>query len=249
MSANSALLDTDGVTKRFGGLTAVDNVDFTLDMGHTKSLIGPNGAGKTTLINCLTGALDVTSGRIRFKGEEITDNSPDERARAGVGRTYQITNLFDEFTVMENARLAAQIDQGPNRKVGAHYASLVGPRETALTVLEQVGLDDRLERTVSSLSHGEKRQLELAVAMATDPDLLLLDEPTAGMSKENSVIIQNLISDLKDEYAILLVEHNLDVVMEVSDSIMVLHQGAIIADGVPEEVREDERVRDAYMGT
>ena len=246
---SDAVLAAEGITKRFGAVVAADDVTFEIPSGHTKGLIGPNGAGKTTLLNCISGVYDVTEGYVRFNGEDVTNISPDEMARRGLGRTFQITNLFDEFTTFENLRLAAQVAAEDNYNAWDRYTELSDPITRASEVLEQVGLSDRAEDPVGDLSHGEKRQVEFGMVMVTDPDLILLDEPSAGMASDQISTITELVEDLKDEYAIILVEHNLDMVMDVSDSIMVLDNGRLIADGPPTEIREDGRVREAYLGT
>jgi len=264
------LLRTDGLTKRFGGLTAVDSVDFELAADECCSLIGPNGAGKTTFFNLLTGTLSATEGRIEYRrGSEradgsggsstaagdtegfrdVTDASPDETARLGIHRSYQITNVFPTSTVLENVRIAAQAHGGADgmrlwRNVNAFPEYEAEARE----ILERVELLEHAESTAEALSHGQKRHLEVAIALAGDPDLLLLDEPTAGVSRDGVDRIVDLIDDVAADHAVLLVEHNMDVVMDVSDRIAVLHQGELIADGDPEAVRADPAVQRAYLG-
>ena len=259
------LLETDGLTKRFGGITAVDEVDFALESGELCSLIGPNGAGKTTFFNLLTGVLEPSDGAIRFAsgaggaGEtggadergfrDITDAPPHETALAGIHRSYQITNLFPTLTVLENVRIAAQAARGADawklwrnvREFDGHYAE-------ARRVLDRIGLAGEGETVAKNLSHGEKRSLEVGVALAGDPDLLLLDEPTAGVSSEGVDDVVALIEDVAADHSVMLIEHNMDVVMGISDRIAVLHRGELIADGPPESVRNDPAVREAYLG-
>ena len=252
------LLETDGLTKRFGGITAVDGVDFALESGELCSIIGPNGAGKTTFFNLLTGVLEPSDGRIRFDppagGDDgspvdITTASPDETALAGIHRSYQITNLFPTLSVLENVRVAAQASRGNDswklwRNVGEfeeHYAE-------ATAILERVGLAGAAETVTENLSHGEKRSLEIGVALAGDPDLLLLDEPTAGVSSEGVDEVVALIEDVAEDHSVMLIEHNMEVVMDISDRIAVLHRGELIADGPPEDVRGDDAVQEAYLG-
>ena len=264
------LLETDGLTKRFGGITAVDGVDFALEAGELCSIIGPNGAGKTTFFNLLTGVLEPSDGRIRFdppgggvdpvgsagaestgsgSALDITAASPDETALAGIHRSYQITNLFPTLTVLENVRVAAQAGRGNDswklwrnvRDFEDHYAE-------ATAILERIGLAGEAETVTQNLSHGEKRSLEVGVALAGDPDLLLLDEPTAGVSSEGVDEVVALIEDVAEDHSVMLIEHNMEVVMDISDRIAVLHRGELIADGPPEDVRGDEAVQEAYLG-
>jgi branched-chain amino acid transport system ATP-binding protein len=246
------MLRTAGLTKRFGGLTAVDEVEFRLQEGELCSLIGPNGAGKTTFFDLLTGVLEPSAGSIELHRDgnwrDLTDASPAEVAQQGVHRSYQITNVFPESTVLENVRVAAQA-AGPNAWTGwRNTNSFEGHIEEAHAILDRVGLDSLAHRTASALSHGEKRQLEVGIALAGDPDVLLLDEPNAGVSSESVDDIIDLIADVAQDHAVLLVEHNMDIVMNVSDRIVVLNQGAVIADDDPEAVRGDPAVQRAYLG-
>ena len=246
------MLRTAGLTKRFGGLTAVDSVDFRLREGELCSLIGPNGAGKTTFFDLLTGTLEPTAGSIELRRDDewqsLTDASPAEVAQAGIHRSYQITNVFPERTVLENVRVAGQA-AGPNAWKGWRNTDTFETHiEEAHRVLDRVGLDSLADRPASALSHGEKRQLEVGIALAGDPDVLLLDEPNAGVSSESVDDIIDLIADVARDHAVLLVEHNMDIVMNVSDRIVVLNQGAVIADDEPAAVRDDPAVQRAYLG-
>ncbi|WP_458207534.1 ABC transporter ATP-binding protein [Haladaptatus sp. NG-SE-30] len=246
------MLRTTGLTKRFGGLVAVNDVDFALGEGELCSLIGPNGAGKTTFFDLLTGVLTPSDGTIEFRTDgdwrDVTETPPHETASLGLHRSYQITNVFPTSTVLENVRVAVQAhgDAAANfwRNTGAfeEYA------EDAYAILERVGLAQYAEATAQNLSHGEMRQLEVAIALAGDPDLLLLDEPNAGVSSESVGKIIDLIEDVASDHAVLLVEHNMDIVMHVSDRIVVLNQGSVIADGPPGDVRDDPDVQNAYLG-
>jgi len=246
---DDAVLRTENVRKTFGGLTAINDVSFAVGPNETKSLIGPNGAGKTTLLDCICGVYDVTSGSVTLDGETVTDANPHEVARRGLGRTYQITNIFEEYSVFENVRLAAQVKQGRNFDLFSHYTDFEGPMDTAVEILDLVNLADKGEVPAGTLAHGEQRQLEIGLALALEPEILLLDEPAAGMASDELERITSLINDLGEEYAILLVEHNIDMVMELSDSVLVLDRGEKIADDVPEVVRKDQRVLDAYLQT
>jgi len=242
------MLQTEGLTKRFGGIVAVDEVDFTLEAGELTSLIGPNGAGKTTFFNLLTGALAPTAGTITFRGEDITDHSPQETALLGLHRSFQITNVFPNSTVHENVRIAAQAHSSASWRFWRNANAFGEQAEEAHAILERVGLDARAHEPASALSHGEKRKLEVAIAMAGDPEVLLLDEPNAGVSSESVDEVIDLIEDVAEDHAVLLVEHNMDVVMTVSDRIVVLNQGAVIADDDPQAVRGDPAVQEAYLG-
>ncbi|WP_227355404.1 ABC transporter ATP-binding protein [Haladaptatus salinisoli] len=246
------MLRTTGLTKRFGGLVAVDDVDFSLGEDELCSLIGLNGAGKTTFFNLLTGVLSPTEGTIELRtgGEwrDVTATPPHETAGLGLHRSYQITNVFPTSTVLENVRVAVQAhgDGSANfwRNAGAFEAHV----EEARAILERVELARYAETTAQNLSHGELRQLEVAIALAGDPDVLLLDEPNAGVSSESVGGIIDLIEDVASDHAVLLVEHNTDIVMRVSDRIVVLNQGSVIADGSPDDVRDDPDVQSAYLG-
>ncbi len=249
-----ALLRTRGLTKRFGGVTAVDGVDFALE-DELCALIGPNGAGKTTFFDLLTGSLDPTEGTVELRSgddgdgwRDITGVGPAGTAVAGVHRSFQITNVFPNNSVLENVRIAAQAAGRGSGRVWRNVRSFPEHFEEAETVLDRVGLLEDAGRPAGALSHGEKRQLEVAIALAGDPDVILLDEPAAGVSSESVEDIVALIEDVAADHAVLLVEHNMDLVMDVSERIVVLHQGRVIADDDPAAVRADDAVREAYLG-
>lgn len=246
------MLRTTGLTKEFGGLTAVDDVDFALEDGELCSLIGPNGAGKTTFFNLLTGTLTPTRGTIELQKDggwqDVTGQETHETASLGLHRSYQITNVFPTSTVLENVRVAAQAHSEDGGKFWRNAGAFDRHTEEAHAILERVGLADEADTVAESLSHGAKRQLEVGVALAGDPDVLLLDEPNAGVSSESVDEIIDLIEDVATDHAVLLVEHNMDIVMNVSDRVVVLNQGAVIAEGKPEEVRGDPTVQKAYLG-
>ncbi|USZ75105.1 ABC transporter ATP-binding protein [Halorussus vallis] len=249
------MLRTSGLTKEFGGLTAVDDVDFALEANELCSLIGPNGAGKTTFFNLLTGTLSPTRGTIELRSgdgdggwRDITDEEPHETASLGVHRSYQITNVFPTNTVLENVRVAAQAHGDDAAKFWRNAGAFEDHIEEAYRILDRVGLAEEADTPTESLSHGAKRQLEVGVALAGDPDVLLLDEPNAGVSSESVDRIIDLIEDVASDHAVLLVEHNMDIVMNVSDRVVVLNQGAVIAEGTPEAVRGDPKVQEAYLG-
>jgi branched-chain amino acid transport system ATP-binding protein len=249
MSYSDALLRVDGLTKTFGSVMAVDDVGFSISKGETKSIIGPNGAGKTSLFNCLSGIYDLTDGTVWFQGGDISHESPHVVSRRGLGRTFQISNLFSEFTVFENVRLASQIQLGNDFNLWNDHRSLDEPIERADRILETIGLKNKRNAHAQDLAHGELRQLEIGVALATDPDLLLLDEPTAGISTADIPKMQSLIQSLSDDLSILLIEHNIDMVMDVSDTVLVMYNGQKLADDTPEGIRANDEVQDAYLGT
>jgi branched-chain amino acid transport system ATP-binding protein len=241
-------LRLDGVTKDFGGLRAVDGVSLTVRRGERRALIGPNGAGKTTLFNLVAGMLPVTSGSIRLFGEDVTGAPTHGRAARGLARTFQITNLFPGLTVLENCLLAVQaltpVKFSMLRPVGG-YSRL---RERARAVLAAVGLDTVDEVRVANLSHGEQRQLEIALALAGKPRLLLLDEPTAGLSPAESRLMADLLAGLDPAITVLMIEHDMDIALALASRVTVLHYGRVIADGTREEIRADSQVREIYLG-
>ena len=245
------MLRTRALTKRFGGITAVESVEFELDDRLT-SLIGPNGAGKTTFFNLLTGVLEPTSGTVELDrdGEwvDITGLTTYETAQFGIHRSYQITNVFSESTVLENVRIAEQAHSNDSLRMWRNVNAFDEHYERAHEILERVTLDGKADQRAETLSHGEKRQLEVGIALAGDPDVLLLDEPNAGVSSEDVDQVRAIIEDVASDHAVLLVEHNMDLVMEVSERVVVLNQGALIADGPPEEIRGDPEVQEAYLG-
>ncbi len=242
------LLRVRGLVKSFEALMAVREVDFSLPKNEIRAIIGPNGAGKTTFFNLLTGHLSPTRGKIIFKGEDITGLSPAKISHKGMSRSFQITNIFPNFTALENIRIAVQSRnrfQHPFR----HLSRLREEREKAERILESVRLKDMAGSLAPNLSHGDQRHLEIGIALATNPILLLLDEPTAGMSPAETTATAELIKRIAREegLTIVIVEHDMGVVMEVADAISVFHQGSIIAEGSPEAIRRNEDVQEAYL--
>ncbi|MBI5717224.1 MAG: ABC transporter ATP-binding protein [Burkholderiales bacterium] len=241
-------LEVRGLVKRFGGLLATDHLDLTLEPGEIHAVIGPNGAGKTTLINQLSGDLLPDEGRIAYDGRDLTREPPHRRALAGIGRSYQITSVFPEFSVLQNVALAVQSHAGHSFRfwrAAMDEAQLVQPARAAL---EQVGMAEMAARPVAALSHGQRRQLEIAMTLATGAKLLLLDEPMAGMSHVESEGVVALLRRLKGRYTVLLVEHDMDAVFALADRITVLVYGQPIASGTPDEIRASTEVREAYLG-
>jgi len=246
---SAALLEVAGLRRRFGGIVATDNVTLDVRADEIHALIGPNGAGKTTLIHQLSGTLAPDAGSIRFRGLDITAMPAHERVLRGLVRSYQITSIFRRFTVLENLALAVQARTGSSFRFWHPVAAEAGLRAEALAIAARVGLADRIDTAAANLSHGEQRQLEVGLAVATRPAILLLDEPMAGMGPEESERLIPLISELRGEIAILLIEHDMDAVFRLADRITVLVDGRVIASGQPEEIRADAAVRQAYLGS
>lgn len=244
----SALLQASALTRRFGGLTAVANVSIDLAPGQLHAVIGTNGAGKSTLINLLSGELSLSSGRIVFDGRDVTGWSQPRSARAGMGRSYQRTTVFPSFSVLENCRLTAQaLHPAPWRiwQSARHCGTSLQRAHHALT---EAGLSDMADRVAGSLSHGQQRQLEIAMCLATQPRVLLLDEPLAGMGAEEAERMLQLLHTLKRDHAVLLVEHDMDAVFRVADIITVMVNGEVIACGAPAAIRANPDVQRAYLG-
>ena len=241
------LLRTEALTRSFGSLMAVNRVDFTVHAGELRSIIGPNGAGKTTLFRLISGEMKPSGGRIWFQDKEITGWPQHMVVRLGIAKSYQITNIFPHLSVLENVRVAVQ---GHARAFNfwTHAARLPGVREKAQALLVTIGLADKAAELAATLSHGAKRHLEIAIALASDPTLLLLDEPTAGMSPEETDETMVLIRELARGRTVVLVEHKMKLVMKISDRITVLHQGAFLAEGTPDEIRANPTVQQTYLG-
>ncbi len=249
MSEREALLRGQKLTRRWGGLVAVDQVDIALERGTVHAVIGTNGAGKSTLINMLCGEITPSAGTVTLSGRDVTAWSQAERARAGLGRSYQRSTLFAPLSVLENCRLAAQSMQ-PKPWHGWQMAKhCVFSNGVAHEVIEQVGLSAWTDRAADLLSHGQKRQLELAMCLATRPQVLLLDEPLAGMGADETERMLALLLTLKKKHGILLVEHDMDAVFRVADRITVMVNGAVIASDTPAAIRENPKVQAAYLGT
>jgi len=245
---SEAILATRGLSRRFGGLMAVNDVAIELTRGRLHAVLGPNGAGKTTLINLLSGELAASNGSIHYKGEDITRLSPDRRSRIGIGRSFQKTNIFPAFTAFENCRLAAQSREPRVASIASDAAAYPPVREAALRALDAAGLSARAEVVASALSHGEQRQLEIAMVLATAPDVLLLDEPLAGMGAEEAARMVLLLKKITPDHALLLVEHDMDAVFAVADRITVMVNGQVLESGSPEQIRASPAVRQAYLG-
>jgi len=250
--SEEALLRTTGLTKRFGEFTAVDRVDLAVDRGEFRSIIGPNGAGKTTLFNLLSGAMTPTEGTITLAGTDVTDLGPADRVAENLARSFQLTTVFDGRSVRENLRLAAQADRfgdlSAARQLFADPDTLDGVTRRADAVLDDLGLRSVADARASDLSYGDRRRLEVGLVLATDPEVVLLDEPTAGMSGDETDATIDLFEDVLADRTVVLVEHNVDLVMRVSDRITTLNAGQVVATGTPSEIATDDRVREAYLG-
>ncbi|MBB3180320.1 ABC transporter ATP-binding protein [Variovorax sp. Sphag1AA] len=244
----TTLLAVESLTRRFGGLVAVNAVTLDLRRGEVHAVIGTNGAGKSTLINMLSGEIGASEGRISLDGEDITDRAQFRRALAGVGRSYQRTTIFPEFTVLENCRLAAQAATPKPWAIWQSSKRCEESNTSAREALAAAGLDAVADRIAGTMSHGAKRQLEVAMCLATKPRVLLLDEPLAGMGAEETERMLALLERLKQSHAILLVEHDMDAVFRIADRITVMVNGTVIATGDPASIRQNPEVRIAYLG-
>ncbi|GAB4518507.1 MAG: ABC transporter ATP-binding protein [Anaerolineae bacterium] len=247
----AAILETNNLRKEFGGLVAVNDMTIQVEQGSTHAIIGPNGAGKTTFFNLLSGKYKPTQGIVTYKGQNITSLPLHRRAHLGIGRSFQITNIFPHLTVLENVRLAAQALSPVSFTFWRRAESYTEFVERALAVLAIVGLSDMALMPASVLPHGGKRKLELAILLAPDPELLLLDEPTAGMASEQVPELLETIDAIRRQgnKTIVLVEHNMRVVMGISDKITVMNHGSKLAEGTPEDISQNETVQNVYLGT
>ncbi|WP_323192182.1 ABC transporter ATP-binding protein [Halostella sp. PRR32] len=244
------ILETENLTKKYGNLVAVDDVELSVSAGEIRSIIGPNGAGKSTLFDLITGMQPPTDGRIRFDGTDITGMASHKIAQRGMSRSFQITDVFGGLTALENIQVAAQVDDSRRSSMLRDADGLSEVHGKAMDVLADIGLDDRAHQRASDFAYGDRRKLEIGLAVANDPKLLLLDEPTAGMGSEDTnstmQMVQRLAADR--DFTVLLIEHDLEIVMNVSDRITVLQDGGVIAEGPPEAIQDDETVQEAYLG-
>lgn len=242
------ILRTEALTVRFGGLTALNAVNFAVRRGEVRAIIGPNGAGKSTFFNCLTGVRRPSSGEILLNGVDVSGMPPNKISQRGIARSYQITNILPNATAFENVRIAAQSRRHAWNFV-RHHNGFADIRDRAEEALTAVGLGDKEDELAANLSHGEQRTLEIAIALATEPQLLCLDEPTAGMSAAETRGTVELIRRIAKDLTILIVEHDMEVVMGLADRITVLHYGQILAEGTPAEIRENPQVLEVYLKT
>ena len=242
------MLRTAGLTLRFGGLAALNSVDIEVRRGEVRAIIGPNGAGKSSFFNCLTGVLRPSSGHILLNDEEITGLTPDRISRKGIARSYQITNILPNATALENIRIAVQ-SRHHGWSLWKHHGAYRDLIEKSEAILAAIGLAPKRGEMAANLSHGEQRNLEIGIALATEPQLLCLDEPTAGMSAAETHDMMQLIRRIAQDLTIIIVEHDMQVVMELAHRITVLHYGELLAEGTPEQIQEDPRVLEVYLKT
>ncbi len=242
-----ALLEISGLTRWFGGVPAVSDVSLEIAQGEIHAIIGPNGAGKTTFLNLLSGELKPSAGQIRFKGTDVTGWPPDALARAGIGRTFQHSSIMQSFSIFENVRLAAQSRSGASFRMFSSADILTSVAQVARDAISAAGISHP-NRLAAEASHGERRQLEIAMLLATNSQLLLLDEPTSGMGRNETLELVSILQKLRAEHTIVLVEHDMDAVFTLADRITVLVYGSVLATGTPEEVRQNAEVRAAYLG-
>lgn len=243
-------LEIRNLSKEFGKLRAVNDVNLEVKKGSIVAIIGPNGAGKSTLFNLVTGYLPVSSGMVVFKGEELTNLPPYKILQKGVSRSFQVSNIFPDLTAFENVRIGVLSHRRKTMKLFSLVEEMYEITEEASNILKSVGLTHELNTVASTLSHGDQKRLEIGIALTNEPDLLLLDEPTAGMAPEETMNTVNLIKDIsnKRNTTIVFTEHDLNVVFSIAERVIVLQQGSVIADGTGEEVRKDKKVKEAYLG-
>lgn len=246
--ATAPVLETRNLSRAFGSLRAVNGVNFQVPEGELRAVIGPNGAGKTTFFNLISGKLEPTAGGVFFEGEDITGLSPNAVVKKGVGRSFQITNVFPGLSVLDNVRIAVLAKRGKTMDMLSPIDGRAEEREEALAILGEVELEHKAKRSTTELGHGERRNLELGITLALEPRLILLDEPTAGMSIEETSSTIDLVKRISRDKTVVFTEHDMKVVFSTADRISVLHQGSVIADGTPDEVRGDDLVRLAYLG-
>ncbi len=247
MSTSTPILEVEGVSKRFGSFVALNGVSARFEAGRLSAIIGPNGAGKSTFFNVVSGAFPPSSGRLRFQGRDITGLAQHEFSRIGIAKSFQITNVFQQLSAHENVRVAAQMRRSRFELLKAR-ATMSELDERADALLERVGLADLRRRPAADLAHGQQRALEVAMALASEPVLLLMDEPTAGMSPEETRVMMDLIVALAAERSVILVEHKMKLVMGICERLLVLHHGEFLAEGTPAEIRANDEVRRVYLG-
>jgi branched-chain amino acid transport system ATP-binding protein len=242
------IIKTKSLTKRFGGLVAVNNVDLTIEENRLTSIIGPNGAGKTTFFNLLTGLMQPDGGKIYYKGEDITGSPPHRIVKEGIARSFQLLNIFNELSLFENIRIAVQAEKGHGLEMLSFINSLNEVNERSLEIIKTIGLEGKENITAKNLSYGDRRILEIGIALASNPRLLLLDEPTSGLASRETGKMANFIQNLAKDLTIMVIEHDMSIVLSISDHIAVLHQGKVIAEGTPDQIKQNDEVQEAYLG-
>lgn len=242
------VLKTAKLMKKFGGLVAVNQVDIGIEENHLTSVIGPNGAGKTTLFNLLTGLIKPDDGKIYFKGKEITNHPPHRIVREGIARSFQISNVFTELPLFENIRIAVQAEKGHGFEMLSSIGALGEVNDRSSEIIEMIGLDGKENIITKNLSYGDKRILEIGIALALNPKVLLLDEPTSGLASRETGKMTEFIQHLSKGLTLLVIEHDMNLVLSISDHIIVLHQGKVIAEGTPDRIKQNDEVQEAYLG-
>lgn len=242
------IIRTKNLTKRFGGLIAVNNVDLAIEENRLTSIIGPNGAGKTTLYNLLIGLMKPDGGKIYFKGQDITGYPPHRIIKEGIARSFQILNIFNELPLFENIRIAVQAEKGHGLEMLSSINSLNEVNDRSFEIIKAIGLNGKENITAKNLSYGDRRILEIGIALASNPKLLLLDEPTSGLASRETGKMSDFIHNLAKDLTIVVIEHDMNVVLSISDHIAVLHQGRVIAEGTPDQIKQNDEVQEAYLG-
>jgi len=242
------IIKTETLTKRFGGLVAVNNVDLVIEENRLTSIIGPNGAGKTTFFNLLTGLMKPDVGKIYFMGEDITDHPPHRIAKKGIARSFQTLTIFTELSLFENVRIAVQAERGHGFEILSSINSLDEVNDRSFEIIKAIGLSGKENILAKNLSYGDKRILEIGIALASNPKLLLLDEPTSGLASRETGRMTDFIKNLAKGLTIVLIEHDMNIVLSISDHIAVLHQGKVIAEGSPDQIKQNDEVQEAYLG-
>jgi branched-chain amino acid transport system ATP-binding protein len=242
------IIRTKNLTKRFGGLVAVNSVDLMIEENRLTSIIGPNGAGKTTFFNLLTGLMQPDGGKIYYKGEDITGSPPHRIVKEGIARSFQLLNIFNELTLFENIRIAVQAERGHGLEMLSFINSLNEVNERSLEIIKTIGLEGKENITAKNLSYGDRRILEIGIALASNPKLLLLDEPTSGLASRETGKMAEFIQNLAKDLTIVVIEHDMSIVLSISDHIAVLHHGKVIAEGAPDQIKHNDEVQEAYLG-
>lgn len=242
------IIRTETLTKRFGGLVAVNNVDLSIEENRLTSIIGPNGAGKTTLYNLLIGLMKPDGGQIYFRGKNITGYPPHRIVKEGIARSFQILNIFTELSLFENIRIAVQAERGHGLEMLSSTGSLDEVNARSFEIIKNTGLDGKEHIAAKNLSYGDRRILEIGIALSSNPKLLLLDEPTSGLATRETGSMTDFIQDLAKNLTVVVIEHDMNVVLSISDHIAVLHQGKVIAEGTPDQIRQNDEVQEAYLG-